>query len=82
MSEYILGHTNFVELKFPEKEKFYTSTEISKELMQDGRRFQWYFDDNHKNPEFANEYLKGVREKWSIDQWRTLIDKYMNEDLK
>ena len=52
------------------------------ELANDGKRFQWYFSNSDKNNDFAMEYMQGVDKGWTIDQWRTLIDKYMSEDLK
>lgn len=29
---------------------------------------------------FVVEYLRGIRERWSLDQWRAAIDKAMGGD--
>lgn len=45
----------------------------------DGPRFIWFFSDTSKPPEMINEYLQGVREHWTVDQWRAHVDKYMDK---
>jgi len=40
----------------------------------DAARFRWWMSDAPKPPEFMNEFLRGVREGWSLDQWRALVD--------
>lgn len=42
-------------------------------LRADAERFAWWFSDIDKK-EFIKEYLRGVREKWTLEQWRSAID--------
>jgi hypothetical protein len=42
---------------------------------KDSERFDWYFGpDSVKFLDFMAQYLKGMHERWSPDQWRTAID--------
>jgi hypothetical protein len=41
---------------------------------QDAARFAWWFSEAPKPDAFMATYLQGVREHWSLDQWRTAID--------
>lgn len=41
---------------------------------QDAERFHWYISSEPKG-NFLNTYLRGVREKWTLDQWRVAIDR-------
>ena len=45
----------------------------------DTERFNWYFGNSDKG-QFMNTYLQGMREGWSIDQWRPAIDAHMPEN--
>lgn len=45
------------------------------ELRADAERFRWWFSSEPKPGEFVNEYLDGVRQNWSLDQWRMAIDR-------
>lgn len=45
---------------------------------QDARRFAWFLSDAPKG-DFITVYLQGVREHWSLDQWRDAIDAAMKE---
>lgn len=45
---------------------------------QDAVRFAWWFSAEGKEA-FLTEYLRGVREGWSLDQWRAAIDKAMQQ---
>lgn len=49
---------------------------------QDTERFVWWFSDTDKPNEFINTYLQGVREHWSVDQWRACIDLAMSLPAK
>lgn len=40
---------------------------------RDAERFHWYISSEPKG-NFLNTYLRGVREKWTLDQWRAAID--------
>jgi hypothetical protein len=40
---------------------------------KDGERFAWYFSDKPKG-DFLNAFMQGIREHWSLDQWRAAID--------
>lgn len=47
-------------------------------LARDAARFDWYFGPNVLKPaDFMSEYLRGVREQWTPDQWRAAIDAAM-----
>jgi hypothetical protein len=45
------------------------------QLTADRDRFDWYFGCNNKPMDFLLNHLKGMQEKWSVDQWRAAIDK-------
>ena|SRR3990167_8689711 len=44
------------------------------EAEQDARRFAWWFSNETKHGDIVNEYLRGVREQWTLDKWRAAID--------
>jgi len=46
------------------------------EIVQDAERFIWWFSDIDKG-DFLNEYMRGMREHWTLDQWRIAIDRAM-----
>lgn len=46
-------------------------------LAEDAARLDWFFGDTGKPAEFITTYLQGVREHWSLDQWREAIDAAM-----
>jgi hypothetical protein len=46
---------------------------VSGEDTKDGERFAWYFSDEPKG-DFLSAFMQGVREHWSLDQWRAAID--------
>lgn len=41
-------------------------------------RFDWYFG-SHDKTAFINTYMQGMREGWSLDQWRAAIDAAMEK---
>jgi hypothetical protein len=46
----------------------------------DAARFAWYFSFDpaiHKSQEFMRAYMEGMRDCWSLDQWRAAIDAAM-----
>jgi hypothetical protein len=47
---------------------------------KDGERFAWYFSDEPKG-DFLNAFMQGIREHWSLDQWRAAIDAARGADL-
>lgn len=44
------------------------------ELRGDAERFAWWFSWDAKPTDFVNTYLQGMRERWSLDQWRAAVD--------
>lgn len=42
-------------------------------LRADAERMEWFFGEGDKLP-FMQNYLLGIREKWTVDQWRASID--------
>lgn len=44
------------------------------ELRGDAERLAWWFSWDAKPAGFMNTYLQGIRERWSLDQWRAAID--------
>ena len=42
-------------------------------LEKDAARLEFWFSPDAKVVDI-NEYMKGIREKWSVDQWRNYID--------
>lgn len=42
-------------------------------LVKDRDRFEWFFGESDKLP-FMSNYMLGVRESWTPDQWRAAID--------
>lgn len=46
------------------------------ERNRDAERFEWFFGDSDKLP-FMSNYLLGVRESWTPNQWRAAIDEAM-----
>lgn len=46
------------------------------ELERDARRMEWFFGPSDKLLYMQN-YLLGIREKWTVDQWRASIDAAM-----
>ena len=49
------------------------------ELEQDRARMEWYFGDFGKVG-WVDTYLSGIRERWSVDQWRAAIDKELQKE--
>ena len=49
------------------------------EAQADARRFAYWFSNEQKPGKLLTDYLDGVREKWSLDQWRAAIDAAMKE---
>ena len=47
------------------------------EMRKDSERLEWYFSFTPKPQNLIGEYLKGMREHWTVDQWREFIDKGM-----
>lgn len=45
-------------------------------VQRDAERFEWFFGDSDKLP-FMSNYLLGIRESWTPDQWRAAIDAAM-----
>lgn len=43
------------------------------ELRKDKARIEWFFGQTNKGP-FIEGYCRGVRDNWSVDQWRTWAD--------
>jgi hypothetical protein len=48
---------------------------------RDAARFVWYFDWTTKGENFIAAYMQGMREHWTLDQWRAAIDKAMSAAL-
>ena len=48
-------------------------------LARDAARFNWYFGRTGKESVFVGEYMRGIREGWTPDQWRAAIDAAMSE---
>jgi hypothetical protein len=48
----------------------------------DHERFVWWFSDAHGTEKvaFLTEYMRGLQERWTLDQWRVSIDKAMNAE--
>jgi len=40
----------------------------------DAARFEWWFSVD-KTEEFVGAYITGIREGWSLTEWRAMIDK-------
>lgn len=51
------------------------------ELRKDHERFEWFFGQADKGP-FIQTYLYGVRDNFTVDQWRSAIDEAMNQPAK
>ena len=51
-------------------------------LRADAERFVWWFSDTEKSGVYINEYLRGVREHWTLDQWRASIDTARKDTLR
>jgi hypothetical protein len=45
---------------------------------RDAARFVWYFDWTTKGENFIAAYMQGMREHWTLEQWRAAIDKAMS----
>lgn len=43
-------------------------------VVRDAKRFEWWFSDKSKSPDFIPKYLEGVRGSWTLDMWRAAID--------
>lgn len=50
---------------------------IAAELRKDAERFRWYVSSNKKPVVSVAGYLEGVRDGWTLDQWRAWCDKWM-----
>ena len=50
-----------------------TAEQARATAMEDARRFDWFFGPDDKT-QFMPTYLKGLDEKWTVDQWREAID--------
>ena len=46
---------------------------------KDVARLEWYFGPSDKK-DWLNTYMRGVREGWSVGQWRAAIDAAMAEE--
>jgi hypothetical protein len=45
------------------------------QFVRDAERFDWYFGpDSVKCTDFMTQYFKGMKERWTPDQWRAAID--------
>ncbi len=42
--------------------------------IDDAKRLEWYFNPKRKHVDFMSVYMRGVREEWTVDQWRAAID--------
>lgn len=49
----------------------------SAEEAKDSARFVWWLSSSVKDGMTINEYLQGVREAWTVDQWRAFVDRSM-----
>ena len=45
----------------------------ARDMRDDAERFIWWFSDAEKGT-YINDYLQGIREHWTLDQWRASID--------
>lgn len=53
------------------------------ELRKDAERLEWYFSpDSLEDRYFVDAYCQGVKERWTVDQWRAAIDAAMKGDTK
>lgn len=50
-----------------------------KQQHPDTKRFDWFFGSKDKYP-FLDAYMQGVREGWTVDQWREAIDRQMEQE--
>lgn len=50
-------------------------------LEKDAARLEFWFSPDAKVVDI-NEYMKGIREKWSVDQWRNYIDAAIDEAME
>jgi len=46
---------------------------------KDAARFRWWFSPTPK-AHYLLEYQKGLRERWSLDEWRISIDAAMKRE--
>lgn len=47
----------------------------------DTDRWNWWFGGHkRKREEYVSEYLRGVEEKWTPDQWRGYVDDRLREE--
>jgi hypothetical protein len=49
------------------------------EIVMDAERFRWWFSSVDKSA-FVSEYLCGVREGWSLNEWRIALDSAMQAE--
>lgn len=56
-------------------------TREPEEARKDQARLEWFFGPGDKTP-FLDHYLLGVRQNYSIDQWRTAIDAAMAQEKR
>lgn len=45
-----------------------------RDAMTDAERFTYWFSNTPKPMSLADDYMKGVRERWNLNQWRAAID--------
>jgi hypothetical protein len=45
-------------------------------LRADNARFEWWFSEAHgaAKAAFLTEYIRGIQDRWTLDQWRAAID--------
>lgn len=44
---------------------------------EDAERFRWFFGASDKTYECIGEWLVGVRERWTVDEWRSWCDDWV-----
>ena len=50
----------------------------AEEHRADAERFQWWMSNEPKSVDIQ-EYLLGIRERWTLDQWRAYVDRHRNK---
>ena len=46
---------------------------MDRDKVSDTERLEWFFGDSDKTA-WMETYMRGMRERWTVDQWRSAID--------
>lgn len=52
--------------------------EATRQDERDAARFVWWVSNAPKPPEFMTDFMRGMREQWTVDQWRAATDAAMS----